>query len=134
MRADRLDVHQRATDADCQALVVPAGTWTAEPPAKLRRRRRRGPVPAHDLADLLKIVRAAGARGQHVVDLTKVVGSHEPRTGDRQELRVLSAAVLESVDSPPGDAEGRRTPGRPASTPARTASAPPRRPRSRSRT
>src|SRR3954470_6979542 len=73
--------------------------------AKLRRRRRE-PVPAHYLADLRWIGRTAIARRQHFVDLTKEVGTHETRARDRQELRVPSASVLESVDGRPGDAEG----------------------------
>ena len=39
------------------------------------------------------------------MDLPEVVGTHDPGAGDRQELRVLSASVLESVDGTPGDAE-----------------------------
>src|SRR3954468_13864813 len=74
--------------------------------AKLRRRRRREPVPAHNLADLRWIGRTAAARRQHFVDLTKEVGKHEPRARDRQELRVASTSVPESVDGPARDAEG----------------------------
>src|SRR5436305_4031978 len=74
--------------------------------AGLRRRRRREPVPAHDLAELRWIGRTAATRRQHLMDLGEVVGTHDPGGRDRQELRVLSASVLESVDGAPGDAEG----------------------------
>src|SRR5438067_13424361 len=74
--------------------------------AGLTRRRRGEPVPAHDLAELRWIGRALATRRQHLMDLPEVVGTHGPGAGDRQELRVLSASILESVDGAPGDAEG----------------------------
>src|SRR4051812_39977977 len=73
---------------------------------RLRRRRRREPVPAHHLAQLHWIGRTAASRRQHFMDFTEVVGAHHARAGDREELRVFGASILESVDGAPAYAEG----------------------------
>src|SRR2546421_4686200 len=74
-------------------------------PRALRRRRGGEPVPAHDLAELRWIGRTAATCRQHLMDLPEVVGTHDPGAGDRQELRVLSASVGESMDGAPANAK-----------------------------
>src|SRR4051794_10582904 len=76
---------------------LPGRRW-ADSGRCLRWRSRRETVAAHDLSELRRVRRTAAARRHHFVNLTKVAGSHASRTGDRQELGVLSGTVLKTVD------------------------------------
>jgi hypothetical protein len=68
-------------------------------------------VAAHHGADRGQTERAAGRGGEDPSDVAEVGGSERAGGGDREELRVDAAGILEPVDLAAPDAESARSSG-----------------------